>query len=220
MNDTRRWVFFDLDGTLADSLPGMYRAYENFLGGYERQGTRDEFEELNGPSLPEIVAILKTRYGLTDGEDALMAAYKKHILDVYRHIVKPMRDAAEVLRSLTNRGYRLLLVTSADRDVATEFIRSQDWTQYFTNFLFGDDTFEAKPSSEIYNLAVKKAAAQPDAVVVVEDSCNGVISAKGAGPYVIGLEGNQTKESLLQAGADITISRLGELLLLLKPLHE
>ena len=114
----------------------------------------------------------------------------------------------------------MAVTTSGALPFVQDFIRSQNWTQYFTNYLFGDDTFEAKPSPEIYNLALKQAAVPPEAVVVVEDSCNGVISAKGAGPYVIGLGGNQTKESLLQAGADITISRLGELLFLLKPLHE
>ena len=47
------WIFFDLDGTLADSLPAMYQVYLNYLTDFGQNGSKEEFEELNGPSLVE-----------------------------------------------------------------------------------------------------------------------------------------------------------------------
>ncbi|MEK6646104.1 MAG: HAD hydrolase-like protein, partial [Candidatus Firestonebacteria bacterium] len=96
-NKKYNWIFFDLDGTLADSIPAMYQVYLDFLNEFNKRGTKEEFEELNGPSLPEIVSILKIRYGLVGDEVSLVDLYKKQILDAYKNIVKPMNGAGDIL---------------------------------------------------------------------------------------------------------------------------
>lgn len=216
MNKKCNWIFFDLDGTLADSIPAMYQAYLNFLSKYDKKGTREEFEELNGPALPEIVSILKTRYGLVGDVVELMDLYRKQIFDAYKNIVKPMDGAGDTLKALKNRGYKLVLVTSAGQEIANGFIKQQRWNKYFQDYVFGNEINKAKPSSDIYALALKKANASSDTVVVIEDSCNGVKSAKGTGAFVVGLANNQTKEELSKAGADATISWLEEILSILE----
>lgn len=80
MNKQSNWIFFDLDGTLADSILAMYQVYSNFLAGFNRTGTKEEFEELNGPSLSEIVSVLKTRHQLAGEKDALVDLYKSKLL--------------------------------------------------------------------------------------------------------------------------------------------
>lgn len=216
MNKKYSWIFFDLDGTLADSIPTMYQVYIDFLNGFDKRGTKEEFEELNGPSLSEIVPILKTRYSLPDNEVFLVNSYKAKISDAYKSIVKPMNGATRVLEMLKNRGYRMLLVTSASQEIAMEFVKHQRWDKYFQNYVFGNEIKKAKPVSDIYDLALKKVNASSDSVVIVEDSYNGIKSAKSTGAFVIGLANNQTKEELSKAGADITISQLKEILPILK----
>jgi HAD superfamily hydrolase (TIGR01509 family) len=210
------WIFFDLDGTLADSLPAMYQIYLNFLNQFEKKGTRAEFEELNGPALPEIIMVLKIRYGLVDDEVFLIDLYKRQISDAYKNVVKPINGAADVLETLKNNGYKLLLVTSASREIASDFVKRQKWDKYFQDYVYGDEINKAKPASEIYDFALKKAGVSSDAVIVVEDSSNGVKSAKGTGAFVVGLANNHTKEELSKAGADITLSRLKEILSILE----
>jgi HAD superfamily hydrolase (TIGR01509 family) len=216
MNNKYNWIFFDLDGTLADSIPAMYQVYLDFLSKFDKKGTREEFEELNGPSLTEIVSVLKTRYGLIDDDVFLMNSYKEKIQDAYKNIVKPMNGAGDILAALKNRDYKLLLVTSASQEVAEEFVKHQGWSKYFQDYVFGNEIKKAKPASEIYELALKKTNVSSDSVVIVEDSYNGIKSAKGAGAFVIGLANNQTKKELSKAGADITISRLKEILSILE----
>jgi len=216
MNKKYNWIFFDLDGTLADSIPAMYQVYLDFLSGFNKRGTKEEFEELNGPALSEIVSVLKSRYNLTDDEKSLNSFYKKKILDAYKNIVKPMNGASDILEVLKSRGYKLLLVTSASQEVAEEFVKHQGWSKYFQDYVFGNEIKKAKPASEIYDHALKKTNTSLDSVVIVEDSYNGIKSAKGAGAFVIGLANNQTKEELSKAGADITISRLKEILSILE----
>ena len=216
MNKKYNWIFFDLDGTLADSIPTMYQVYLNFLTEFDKKGTKEEFEELNGPSLTEIISVLKTRYGLIDDDVFLMNSYKEKIQDAYKNIVKPMSGAGDILEALKNRGYKLLLVTSASQEIANEFIKHQRWSKYFRDYVFGNEIKKAKPASEIYDRALKKVKASSDSVVIVEDSCNGIKSAKGTGALVIGLANNQAKEELSKAGANTTISQLKEILSILE----
>lgn len=215
MTKKYNWLFFDLDGTLADSIPAMYQVYLDFLSKFEKRGTKEEFKELSGPSLSEIIPVLKTRHGLIDDEAFLIDFYKEKIWDAYKNIVKPMNGASDVLKELKSRGYKSLLVTSANQEIALEFVKHQGWSKYFQDYVFGNEVKQAKPASEIYDLALKKANAPFDSVVVVEDSHHGIKSAKSAGAFVIGLANNQTKEELSMAGANITISQLKEILLIL-----
>jgi len=212
MNRKFEWIFFDLDGTLADSILVMYQVYLNFLNGFDKRGTKEEFEELNGPSISEIVTILKTRYGLVDNEVLLADIYRKKISDTYKNIVKPMNSARSVLEAIKSSDYKILLVTSASQEIAMEFVKHQKWARYFQGYVFGDEIKKAKPNPEIYELALKRANVSPEAVAVIEDSSNGIKSAKATGVFVIGLVNNQVKEELLDAGADITISHLQEVL--------
>lgn len=207
-----QWIFFDLDGTLADSIPAMYQVYFNFLNKFDIKGTKEEFEELNGPSLPEIISVLKTRYSLPNGENTLVEHYKKNILDAYKNHVKPLGDSNHILQELEGKGYKLLLVTSANQEVAIEFIKRQKWNHYFQHCVFGGEIKRAKPDPEIYRLALKKANISSSSAVVIEDSCNGIKSAKSASVFTVGLANNQSKKELLEAGADIVISQLKEIL--------
>ncbi len=216
MNNKFGWIFFDLDGTLADSIPAMYQVYQDFLNGFNKRGTKKEFEELNGPSLSEIVSVLKARYSLLDDESLLADVYMEKISGAYKDIVKPMSGANDVLEVLKDKDCKILLVTSAGKEIAMEFIKQQRWDKYFQDYVFGNEVKKAKPAPDIYELALKKAKASSSSVVIVEDSYNGIQSAKSTGAFVIGLVHNQTKEDLSKTGADITISQLKEILPILR----
>ena len=216
MNRKFKWIFFDLDGTLADSIPPMYQVYLNFLTEFDKRGTKEEFDELNGPSLPEIVSVLKTRYRLVDDKNFLMDLYKGKMLGAYKNYVKPIDGANDILQELKNRGYKLLLVTSADQEIALEFIKCQKWDRYFQYHVFGNEIKKAKPDPKIYSLALKKANTSSKSVAVIEDSPHGIKSAKSLGVFVIGLANSCSKGELLGTGANIVIYQLKEILSILE----
>lgn len=206
-----KWIFFDLDGTLADTIPALYKAYLNFLNNFKKRGTRKEFAILNGPSLPEIVSYLKTKHNLKSSYNDLLRLYGELVLNSYSK-VGPMDNAQIVLQKLNKLNHKLMLVTSANRDIALKFVSNQGWQKYFQNYVFGNEMKKAKPDPAIYKLALKKAGVYPAAAITIEDSTNGVSSAKQAGTLVVGLAKNETKNSLLKAGADLVIFELQDIL--------
>jgi len=216
MKNKFNWVFFDLDGTLADSIPTLYRIYTEFLAQFGIKGTKAEFSALNGPSMMEIVTFLKSKYKLTDSVSSLMELYKNRIMQSYKYYVKPVKGSKAVLEVLRNNGYKIMLVTSSNKEISFEFIKTQKWDKYFNDYVFGNEIKRSKPDPEIYWKAISKASVSLDAIVVVEDSLNGIISANHTGAKVIALGTNHSKEELIKSGASAVIKQLKDILIILE----
>lgn len=213
---TAPYVFFDLDGTLADNLAAMYQIYANFLAEFSLEATKAEFDGLNGPSLREIVAILKQRYSLEPSEEALYQLYESKLADGYKALIPPMPFAQEALETLFTEGATLVLVTSAPMPLAQSFLARVGWENYFTAFVFGNEVKNSKPNPEIYRLALEKVGSPQGRIVAVEDSPSGVKAASSAGLYTVALAQHYADNILIGAGAKHTIASLQELLPLLR----
>jgi len=213
-------VCLDLDGTLADSIPAMKAAYARFLARFKKNGSESEFDELNGPTLREIVGILNTRHNLSACADDLLAAYTQDIAAAYRDTVAPMPGAAQLLNDLCALGYELILVTANVREIAAEFIAAQQWDRFFSASVFGADVPRAKPEPDIYRVALERCGARPEHTAAVEDSSNGIRAAAAAGLFAIGLAPGGEHGNLRGAGAMAVISTLSELPGLLNSINQ
>lgn len=214
MNSETRWIFFDLDGTLADSIDTMYTIYLRFLAKFNAKGTPEEFNEMNGLSLTQIVTLCKERYQIAEND--LYNLYKNEIIHAYTNDVKPVSDAHNTLQKLHELGYQFLLTTAAAQEIAMAFIKQQNWEKYFNYYVFGDDVSKGKPDPEIYGLALKKANISSKTVIAIEDSPNGIKAAKGQNISVIGFANHHSKNDLINAGATRVISELNEIFSILE----
>lgn len=175
------WIFFDLDGTLADSLEIMYCAYLEFLTKYGVEGNKDEFIKLNGPSISEIVYFIKKKYKIKKKTNFLIADYKSIIEKYFSKKVKPMKGSTTLLNKLSERGYNMALVTSSTYSIATNFLKKNNWNNFFSFIISSDDVKNSKPDSEIYELCIARTGAIKNKILVVEDSEKGAESATKAG---------------------------------------
>lgn len=207
-----KWLFCDLDGSLADSLSAMQEVLQRFLRPHGVAASPALFDELNGSSLKEIVETLKDRYALEAPATQLLEVYNRLILDVYGESVTPMAGSTRLLADAQRAGYQMLLVTAGNPGPAQHFVRRHGWEAYFSGYVFGDEVSLGKPAPDIYRLALRKANAACEAVSVLEDSPSGVKSAKAAGLFTIGLVGMHGSATLLESGADRTVSTLDAVL--------
>jgi HAD superfamily hydrolase (TIGR01509 family) len=210
-----QWVFFDLDGTLADSIPMLFEVYRNFLREAEIPNDEADLNQLNGFSLSEIIHFLKSKYKINISSEELYSLYKSKISEAYEREVTPMPGASEVLQRI-GQLFKIQLVTSGARSEAMGFIRKQGWENLFTSYVFGDEITKGKPNPEIYNLAKARAGCSTQFIVTLEDSVNGVKASTDAGLMTIGFSKEPLSEKLLKAGAFSTIQNLSELLPILE----
>jgi HAD superfamily hydrolase (TIGR01509 family) len=215
-----RAVFFDLDGTLVDSIPALYKNYHEFLSRYGCNGSQEEFKFVNGPALPEIIAHLKQVHKIPGTEEEIMAVYNHGLELNYRDVVGPRDKAGETLAELRRLGYRLSLVTSTHKSLVDHILKRLGWESAFDAIITGETVERAKPAPDIYLAALAEAGAAGATTPAVEDSPNGTRAVASSGCRSISLCVETPEELLRNAGAEFIIRSLDELPALISGIHE
>jgi HAD superfamily hydrolase (TIGR01509 family) len=173
-------IFFDLDGTLADSLAVMRQAYSRFLGSFQVQGTDDEFASLNGPPLAEIVRRLAAAHGIAGDPEELQALYGEIIDEAYESVA-PTPGAARCLEKAKDLGCVVGIVTSNSNLRTRRWLDTAGLSRWVDVVVSGDDVRHGKPDPEGYVLASQRAGCPPSRILAIEDSQQGARAALAAG---------------------------------------
>ena len=169
---------FDLDGVILDSLPALKKTYFDFLARYGQVGTEFEFSFLNGPSIPEIVSKLQHKYQFPESNNELLKMYTSCLRTTYLE-ANLVAGARECLTSLKRRGFFIALVTSSLWNEVDEILNKHGILDLFDFVLTADELHRSKPSPDIY-LKIREKFPHYS-FWAIEDSRNGLISAKEAG---------------------------------------
>ena len=188
-----KWVFLDFDGTLVNSLDIMFRIYEEFMKEEDLPSSKNEFDTLNGPSLKEIVTIIKSKYGLNSSINNLYTRYQNKVEQLYPQSL-PFDFSLKLLKILHD-SYKLGLVTSMNLSIVVEFLNRNGWKNFFSVIVSGDDVVRSKPHPDIYQKCLQRANIDKDSVVAIEDSINGIKSATDAGIKSIHIDHEKLKLS-------------------------
>lgn len=184
-------VLFDLDGTLADSLPHLYQVYAGFLASFGKEASRSEFEHLSGKTLAEIIESLTVRHRLDLPSEVLLPRYRRLIEECYAGAVRPDPEAVGLLQDLVDQGFRLGLVTSGALGPAAAFLESHGLRKSFEHLVTSEDFVRGKPDPEPYLKALAAFSIEAGEALAIEDSNNGVLSARAAGIKTLRLAGRQ-----------------------------
>jgi HAD superfamily hydrolase (TIGR01509 family) len=177
---TRCGLLLDLDGTLADSLPVMRTVYQRLLAAFDRQGSDDEFDRLNGPPLSVVAAHLLETHKLDVPSQLLITRYRELIADAYL-TVPPRKGAHALLETLRDGGVCTAVVTSNARIQALNWLETTQLEPLIDVVVGFEDTQKGKPDPEPYRMALKRLGATPDLSLAVEDTLTGARSAVAAG---------------------------------------
>jgi HAD superfamily hydrolase (TIGR01509 family) len=174
-------LLFDLDGTVADSLPVLFDVYRTFLAAYGIEGSREEFAQLNGPSLIEGIGILKAKYGIDLPSEELYARYCALFQDQYSALLKAFPGTEDFLGFVHSHAIPMAMVTSSPRALAQAFLRAQGLDHYFAALISGDEVTRSKPDPQPYLLALAQLNVCGEQALVIEDSTHGIHAGLAAG---------------------------------------
>ena len=184
-------VFWDVDGTLADTeLHGHRLAFNRAFSDCGLSWNWDE--ELYG----ELLSIPGGRqrmqhYGERLGkrvDDELLARLRhskqQHYLDVVASGAVTLRPGVgRLLEELHRADVQQWIVTSSGKSSVQALLQSMsaDLTGIFAGMVTADDVERHKPHPDPYLLALDLSGANPEAVLVLEDSTPGLAAARAAG---------------------------------------
>lgn len=212
-------IFFDLDGTLTDSMPGITRAVQYALRHYGI-----EAEDLNklkpfvGPPLQDS---FREYYDFSE-QDARDAVY---VFREYYNVRGWMENAPyagvrDMLKELKAQGRALYVATSKPDQMAKQVLSHFGLTEYFA-FIGGatEDGAREKKDDIIRYVMESCKLTDPETIMMVGDRRHDVEGAHKAGIQAAGvLYGYGSRNELVKAGADWIAETPKELAELLKKL--
>ncbi|MFJ6722975.1 MULTISPECIES: HAD family hydrolase [unclassified Streptomyces] len=196
-----RAALFDVDGTLADTNHLHVTAWWEALRQAGHDVPMHAIHHAIGLPGEDLIAHLLGDDRDTDQDDALKAAHDT-LYGTYFDRLPGFDSAAELLRALAGRGWRVVLVTSAGSTELEALRRAIGADDAITATASADDVSEGKPAPDPVHHALDLVDAPAHAAVFVGDSVWDMKAATRAGVTCVGLLcGGIARRDLEEAGA-------------------
>ncbi|MEV6927998.1 HAD family phosphatase [Dactylosporangium sp. NPDC051485] len=180
-------MLFDMDGTLVDSEKVWEVGLNELSAHYDRTLSAQARRAMIGTNMSDSMRILHGDLGLPltpAAMDESVVWLEERVKELLRGGVPWRPGAKELLAALRAEGVPLALVTATHRhlvDVALLTIGAAN----FDAVVAGDEVDETKPHPMPYLTAARLLGADATRCVAVEDSPNGIRSARAAGCAVL-----------------------------------
>lgn len=177
-----RGLFFDLDGTLVDTLEANIAAYQKAVGVVGRKLKREQIIEVYGTRADMFLREFFPR--ITDEEIQAVRQEKGSIYPDFLHLVRPNIQLIDLIRTLRPL-HITALVTMAQQRNAMAVLEAIGIDNLFDHIVTGDSVKQGKPHPESYLKALSMANLAADEVIAFEDSPSGLKAAKAANISVV-----------------------------------
>lgn len=190
-------IIFDMNGVITDDEDCHELA------------TKQAFEKIGLEVTPEIYRkfclgrtdaaafkdLIET-YQIRDAKSKVLIADKTRLyMDLVQDNLKIYPGVVGLIESLS-KNYTLALTTSSTYKEAHTIIDLLRLNEYFEVVVTAMDVRKGKPDPEPYLLTAKKLGSKPQECLVIEDSENGVKSAKAAGMICLAITNTEKLDKL------------------------
>ena len=206
----KRYILFDLDGTVTDSYEGIINGFIYALGKMGVEPQPDTYRKCIGPPITDS---LMKYYGMgIDEADRGVELFREYYAEkgIYENVLYP--DIELMLQTLKAHDKKLMIATAKPEVMAERVLEHFGLTDYFC-FVAGVNYDGAAPADrpelrgskeQVINYILKtNGIFDPENAVMVGDRGSDMSAAKKYGLQTIGAAyGYGTEEELRAAGAD------------------
>jgi HAD superfamily hydrolase (TIGR01509 family) len=204
-------VVLDMDGVLIDSEQLWDEVREQLAR--ERGGRWHERAQADmmGMSSTEWSRYMHDVIGLVEPPEEINAEVVRRLLARYRESLPLMPGAVAAVERLAAR-WPLGLASSSNREVIDAVLELAGIAHLFRATVSSEEVEHGKPAPDVYLEAARRLGVDPTSCAAVEDSANGIRSARAAGMRVIAIPNPHypPSEDVL-ALADVVLHSLDEL---------
>ena len=177
-------VVFDLDGVLVDSeavWDEVRRRFTEENGGRWHEGAQ---REMMGMSSVEWSRYVRDRLGVDMDPERISIEVADRVADLYRERLPLLPGALESVRLLA-KEWPLAVASSSNRHVIDLVVELAGLKEEFRATVSSEEVGSGKPAPDVYLEAARRLEVDPGACAAIEDSTNGIRSARAAGMPVI-----------------------------------
>lgn len=179
-------VVFDLDGVIVDSEhvwdEVRQQVAEERGGRWHEQASRD----MMGMSSLEWSRYMHDVIGLAEPPEQINAEVVRRLVAVYEEKLPLLDGAMDAVQALAAR-WPLGLASSSNRELIDLVLRVSGLERWFAATVSSEEVERGKPAPDVYLEAARRLNVAAKGCAAVEDSENGIRSAKAAGMRVVAI---------------------------------
>ena len=176
-------IFFDLDGTLINSMPLHNQAWIDTFKENNVEVPLQFFFETAGMSSLRIVEIINERHGLQLNPEEVSRVKRDKYL-IHLNQVEVVEKVIEIVKEYYGKR-PLGIITGGSHEVVDQLLPKLGIDKYFDTVICSDDTKIGKDGKEPYLLATKNLNVTPEKSLFFDDGDVGLKGALSTGMDVI-----------------------------------
>jgi HAD superfamily hydrolase (TIGR01509 family) len=203
-------IVFDFDGVILDTETPDFETWQHEFRAHGVEFERSLWTGFIGGSsawfsVPEHLAELA---GRAIDPERIEARRRGYLSLIESSPILP--GVTEHLVQARELGLKVGLASSSSRSWVEGHLKSRGLYGHFHSIRTRDDVADVKPDPELYLSAAEDLDVSPEACLAIEDSYNGVTSAKRAGMLCVVVPNPMTADMDL-SGADLRLESLADL---------
>jgi HAD superfamily hydrolase (TIGR01509 family) len=198
-------LVFDFDGLLMDTETSSLRAWQYLWRWHGLELDVDTFFAPHGGDvIAERYAALAAAVG--PGYDQATSHAQRLVYRNELHADLQLCDGiGDWLDEARDLGLRLAIASSSPRDWIVEHLDRIGYLDRFELLACGDEVPAAKPSPDVYLLALERLGVPADRAIAFEDTVHGVAATRGAGLRCVAIPHPHADPALFTA-ADVLLT--------------
>lgn len=172
-------LIFDCDGTLADTMPLHWRAWQNVTARHGVHFTEERFYALGGVPSRHILAMLRDEQLLAI-DPLAVAKEKENAYLEFLHHVGPIEQVVSIAREHHGR-LPMAVASGGTRHVINEVLVHLGIRDLFGAVVTSEDVVHQKPAPDIFLEAARQLGVLPQHCRAYEDTDLGMQAIRSAG---------------------------------------
>jgi len=183
INPNAKGLIFDLDGTLADTMPIHFIAWRNAAAKYGIDFTPGLFQQLAGIPLYPTVEKLNRMFGkIIDPKE--MGDLKEAEFEKNMHLTPEIKVVTDLVRKFHGK-IPMAIGTGGSRRLSLKSLDIIGLGGYFDILVTSEDVTNFKPHPETFLKCAEQMGVAPVECEVFEDGLLGIQAARAAGMMVV-----------------------------------
>jgi HAD superfamily hydrolase (TIGR01509 family) len=204
-------VVFDLDGLLLDTEQLWDEVREELARERDGRWPATAQRDMMGMSSPEWSRYMHDVVGLNETPEEISAEVVRRMLARYRESLPLIGGAVEAVERVAAR-WPLGLASSSNRELIDLALEVSGLGRCFAATVSSEEVPAGKPAPDVYLEAARRLRVEPVRCAAVEDSHNGIRSARSAGMRVVAIPNPHfPPDPDALALADVVLGSLAEL---------
>lgn len=172
---------FDCDGTLVDTMPLHYRAWNAAM---QRVGLREQLSEelfysLGGVPTRQVAELMGAHYGLAVDADRMFVEKEEIFLELQEEM-RPIAAVVEFAREVAKRA-PVSVASGGPKPIVRQTLARVGLAELFPIVVTPEDVVRGKPAPDLFLLAAERMGVEPSRCLVFEDALPGFEAARAAG---------------------------------------